>query len=162
MRTLLMFASLITFLFGCSAPSSREINRFQAPPPKGSELANQLAAIPGLRRQPSGHYAGLNEIVAEHFPVGSSEELLIAFLNREGFGEPLPPSDIVGGFDPRVRFTGPSQVDQRKREGSSLTGSFLEARCGFGWSIYKVTWRTNDTQIVEIFSDVLRCAIDAR
>ncbi|MEM8789465.1 MAG: hypothetical protein AAGE76_14490, partial [Pseudomonadota bacterium] len=131
-----LIAGLLGALLGCSPPAPREINRFQAPPPEGSALAAQLEAIPGLRRKPSGHYAGLEEIVARHFPVGSREEVLLAFLNREGFGRPLVPEPGAEGASERVSYTGAEirgrfeNLKRRQQNGTSLTGSFLYTECG--------------------------------
>ena len=162
-RFVVMLLTLST-LAACTTPPPREVNRFQSPPPGGSDLAIQLDAIPGLRRRPSGHYEGLHRIVAQHFPVGSSEELLIAFLNREGFRKPRPPHPQRGGRTRGFRLSGDAAraaIDERKRRnrlGTSLTGAAFNSECRFGsTSRYKVIWRARSGVLREIYSDVEVC-----
>lgn len=164
-----MFRSVVTLLIlstlaACTTPPPREVNRFQSPPPAGSDLAIQLDAIPSLRRRPSGHYEGLNLIVAQHFPIGSSEELLIAFLNREGFRKPIPPHPQIGGSLRGIRFRGDAALaaieerKRRKRLGTSLTWTGFSSACRFGsTSSYKVVWRARSGIVLEIYSDVEVC-----
>lgn len=162
-----MLAALLGFLSGCSNPPPREINRFQAPPPEGSELAAQLDAIPGMRRLSSGQYAGLEEIVAEYLPIGSREDLLIAFLNREGFSKPLIPDVSAIGLNRKLSLSGQDGLDafaegrQRRDAGASLSGTTLRLQCrNGGTSRYRVTWRSNSGRLSEIYSDTEFCIIN--
>ncbi|MEM8788129.1 MAG: hypothetical protein AAGE76_07690 [Pseudomonadota bacterium] len=130
-------------------------------------MAAELDAIPGLRQKLSGHYAGLPEIVAEHFQPGTREALLVAFLNREGFGEPWVPKPGAQGLPERGTYVGDEiavmreNVRRRQETGTSLSGAGFGRDCRFaGRSMYRVRWRSENGSIAEIFAGADECFVE--
>ncbi|MEO1314023.1 MAG: hypothetical protein AAFV27_09130 [Pseudomonadota bacterium] len=140
--------SLLLIVMACGAPTPREFNQDPPRQSKDPVIRAQLSKIPSLTQERSGYYDGLEEIIAEYFPVGTSEALLEAFLFREYF-------DLVGDLG----LKGPLNADISSRDVANGPdqSAILVSGCAPGSAINHVKWNREDGVITRIGARSERC-----